>query len=48
MGRRFGQHGMKVVLADVLAGPLDEATRALTDEGIEAVGWSPTSPTMRR
>jgi NAD(P)-dependent dehydrogenase (short-subunit alcohol dehydrogenase family) len=38
MGRRFGQEGMKVVLADVLAEPLDVATRALTDEGIEAVG----------
>ncbi len=35
MGRRFGQEGMKVVLADVLAGPLDEATRALADEGID-------------
>src|SRR5215472_7815409 len=38
MGRRFGQEGMKVVLADVLAEPLAEATRALADEGIEAVG----------
>jgi NAD(P)-dependent dehydrogenase (short-subunit alcohol dehydrogenase family) len=38
MGRRFGHEGMKVVLADVLAEPLDEATRALADEGIEAVG----------
>jgi NAD(P)-dependent dehydrogenase (short-subunit alcohol dehydrogenase family) len=38
MGRRFGREGMKVVLADVLAEPLDEATRALADEGIEAVG----------
>jgi NAD(P)-dependent dehydrogenase (short-subunit alcohol dehydrogenase family) len=38
MGRRFGREGMKVVLADVLAEPLDEAIRALTDEGIEAVG----------
>ncbi|MCV7178321.1 SDR family NAD(P)-dependent oxidoreductase [Mycolicibacterium sphagni] len=38
MGRRFGQEGMKVVLADVLAEPLDEATRVLTDEGIEALG----------
>ena len=38
MGRRFGQEGMKVVLADVLAEPLDEATRALAAEGIEAVG----------
>jgi NAD(P)-dependent dehydrogenase (short-subunit alcohol dehydrogenase family) len=38
LGRRFGHEGMKVVLADVLADPLDEATRALRDEGIEAVG----------
>src|SRR5919206_1581193 len=38
MGRRFGQEGMKVVLADVLAEPLDDATRALTDEGIDAIG----------
>jgi NAD(P)-dependent dehydrogenase (short-subunit alcohol dehydrogenase family) len=38
MGRRFGQEGMKVVLADVLAEPLDEATRALAGEGIEVVG----------
>lgn len=38
MGRRFGQEGMKVVLADVLKEPLDEATRALADEGIEALG----------
>ncbi|WP_085975946.1 SDR family NAD(P)-dependent oxidoreductase [Mycolicibacterium rhodesiae] len=38
MGRRFGQEGMKVVLADVLAEPLDEATRALADDGIEALG----------
>ncbi|WP_431231773.1 SDR family NAD(P)-dependent oxidoreductase [Mycolicibacterium psychrotolerans] len=38
IGRRFGQEGMKVVLADVLAEPLDEATRTLTDDGIEAIG----------
>ncbi|CPR13263.1 short-chain alcohol dehydrogenase [Mycobacterium bohemicum DSM 44277] len=38
MGRRFGREGMRVVLADVLAEPLDRATRALSDEGIEAVG----------
>ncbi|AXN46745.1 SDR family oxidoreductase [Mycobacterium marinum] len=38
LGKRFGLEGMKVVLADVLAEPLDQATRALTDEGIEAVG----------
>jgi NAD(P)-dependent dehydrogenase (short-subunit alcohol dehydrogenase family) len=38
MGRRFGQEGMTVVLADVLAEPLDEATRALAGEGIEVAG----------
>lgn len=38
LGRRLGHEGMKVVLADVLADPLREATRALTDEGIEAAG----------
>ena len=38
MGRRFGREGMKVVLADMLAEPLDEATQALTNEGIEAIG----------
>lgn len=38
LGRRFGRAGMKVVLADVLAEPLQEATRALADEGIEAAG----------
>ncbi|ORV10768.1 alcohol dehydrogenase [Mycobacterium celatum] len=38
MGRRFGREGMKVVLADVLKEPLDQASRALADEGIEAVG----------
>jgi NAD(P)-dependent dehydrogenase (short-subunit alcohol dehydrogenase family) len=38
IGKRFGEEGMKVVLADVLAGPLDEAAQALTDQGIEAVG----------
>lgn len=38
LGRRFGREGMKVVLADVRAEPLEKATRALADEGIEAVG----------
>jgi NAD(P)-dependent dehydrogenase (short-subunit alcohol dehydrogenase family) len=38
MARRFGQEGMKVVLADVLADPLEEAVRALADDGIEALG----------
>jgi NAD(P)-dependent dehydrogenase (short-subunit alcohol dehydrogenase family) len=38
MGRRFGHEGMKVVLADVLKDPLDQATRALKGEGIEVAG----------
>ena len=38
MGRRFGQEGMRVVLADVLAEPLDEAVRALASEGIDVLG----------
>jgi len=38
LGRRFGRAGMNVVLADVLADSLDDATRALADDGIEAVG----------
>lgn len=38
MGRRFGQEGMKVVLADVLAEPLDKATRELADEGVDVAG----------
>lgn len=38
LGRRFGRAGMNVVLADVLADSLDQATRALADDGIEAVG----------
>nr|WP_170306561.1 SDR family NAD(P)-dependent oxidoreductase [Mycolicibacter kumamotonensis] len=38
LGSRFGREGMNVVLADVLAEPLDEATRALQAEGIDAVG----------
>jgi NAD(P)-dependent dehydrogenase (short-subunit alcohol dehydrogenase family) len=38
MGRRFGQEGMKVVLADVLAEPLGDATRTLAHDSIEAVG----------
>ena len=38
IGRRFGQEGMKVVLADVLAEPLQAAIRALNDEGIDAAG----------
>ncbi|ORV99814.1 SDR family NAD(P)-dependent oxidoreductase [Mycobacterium kyorinense] len=38
LGRRFGREGMTVVLADVLAEPLQQATRALADDGIEAAG----------
>ncbi|WP_122444689.1 SDR family NAD(P)-dependent oxidoreductase [Mycobacterium attenuatum] len=38
IGRRLGQEGMKVVLADVLAEPLDAATRELADQGIEVAG----------
>lgn len=37
LGRRFGREGMKVVLADVLAEPLEQATRELADEGVEAL-----------
>ncbi|OOK70787.1 short chain dehydrogenase family protein [Mycobacterium kansasii] len=48
MGRRFGQEGMKVVLADVLAEPLGAATRELADAGIEVAGSSPTLPTIPR
>lgn len=38
LGRCFGRAGMNVVLADVLAEPLQEAVRTLADEGIEATG----------
>jgi NAD(P)-dependent dehydrogenase (short-subunit alcohol dehydrogenase family) len=38
LGRRFGTEGMKVVLADVLEEPLQEAVTTLRDEGIEATG----------
>ncbi|QUR69966.1 SDR family NAD(P)-dependent oxidoreductase [Mycobacterium spongiae] len=38
MGRRFGAEGMKVLLADLLAEPLDEATRELAGEGIDVAG----------
>lgn len=37
LGRRFGREGMKVVLADVLAEPLEQATRELADEGVEVL-----------
>ena len=38
IGRRFGEEGMKVVLADVLPDPLDEAVAKLTQDGIDATG----------
>ena len=38
MGRRFGQEGMRVVLADVLAEPLHEAVRTLASEGVDVLG----------
>lgn len=38
IGRRFGQEGMKVVLADVLAGPLEAAVGELRSEGVDAAG----------
>ncbi|HVA73164.1 MAG TPA: SDR family NAD(P)-dependent oxidoreductase [Acidimicrobiales bacterium] len=38
IGRRFCEEGMKVVLADVLAEPLDEAVRELTKDGYDAAG----------
>jgi NAD(P)-dependent dehydrogenase (short-subunit alcohol dehydrogenase family) len=38
LGARFGQAGMKVVLADVLPDPLDAATTALREAGIDVVG----------
>ncbi|MGH3561067.1 MAG: SDR family NAD(P)-dependent oxidoreductase [Mycobacterium sp.] len=38
MGRRLCQEGMKVVLADVLAGPLDDAVSALVADGHDVTG----------
>lgn len=38
IGRRFGEEGMKVVLADVLAGPLEEAVGELVADGFDAAG----------
>ncbi|MDY7102872.1 MAG: SDR family NAD(P)-dependent oxidoreductase [Actinomycetota bacterium] len=38
MAMRFGREGMNVVLADVEAGPLEEATGACRDLGVEAIG----------
>jgi NAD(P)-dependent dehydrogenase (short-subunit alcohol dehydrogenase family) len=38
LGWRFAQEGMKVVLADVFAGPLDETVRSLRDQGHDVTG----------
>ncbi|WP_277396068.1 SDR family NAD(P)-dependent oxidoreductase [Mycobacterium camsae] len=38
LGRRFAQEGMKMLLADVLAEPLDAATRELKSAGFEVAG----------
>lgn len=38
MGRRFGQEGMKVVLADYDAHLLDSAVKELTDGSVEVIG----------
>jgi NAD(P)-dependent dehydrogenase (short-subunit alcohol dehydrogenase family) len=38
IGRRFGQEGMKVVLADVLPDPLQQTVDQLRSEGIDAIG----------
>ena len=38
IGRRFGQEGMKVVLADVLPEPLEQAVKELRAEDIDACG----------
>lgn len=38
IGRRFGQEGMKVVLADVLPEPLEQAVAELRREGVDAAG----------
>ncbi len=38
IGRRFGQEGMRVVLADVLPSALDDAVSALRADGIDVTG----------
>src|SRR5271165_2238971 len=38
LGRRFGQEGVRVVLADVLAEPLSVAVTELLGEGIDVTG----------
>ncbi len=38
MGRHFAQHEMKVMLADIQPGPLDEAVAGLREEGLTVAG----------
>ena len=38
MGRHFAEHGMKVMLADIQPGPLDEAVGGLRGDGLDAAG----------
>ena len=38
LGASFGRRGAKVVLADVVADPLEAAAKSLRDQGIDAIG----------
>jgi NAD(P)-dependent dehydrogenase (short-subunit alcohol dehydrogenase family) len=38
MGRHFAQHGMRVMLADIQPGPLEESVAALRSEGLTVAG----------
>ena len=38
LGVSFGRRGAKVVLADVVADPLEAAAKSLRDQGIDAIG----------
>jgi NAD(P)-dependent dehydrogenase (short-subunit alcohol dehydrogenase family) len=38
MGRHFAEHGMKVMLADIQPGPLDEAVAGLRRDGLDVAG----------
>ena len=38
IARRLATAGANVVLADIEAGPLDEATKAISDLGVGAIG----------
>ncbi len=38
MGRHFAEHGMKVMLADIQSGPLDDAVAKLRADGLDAAG----------